>query len=52
MDGTCLDRRSRLTDKTLRALKKAADAGILLVPATGRALTRGKGRSAKWEQNV
>lgn len=39
MDGTCLDRRSRLTDKTLRALKKAADAGILVIPATGRALT-------------
>ena len=38
MDGTCLNKRSRMTDRTLNALKKAAEAGILVVPATGRNL--------------
>ena len=38
MDGTCLNKRSRMTDRTLDALKKTADAGILVVPATGRNL--------------
>ncbi len=39
MDGTCLDSRSRMTGATLEALRSAADHGILVVPATGRALT-------------
>lgn len=38
MDGTCLDRRSRMTDATLEALRKAAARGIIIVPATGRNL--------------
>lgn len=36
MDGTCLDSRSRMTDGTLSALRRAASAGITVVPATGR----------------
>lgn len=39
MDGTCLDERSRMTEETLSALKKAADKGIEIVPTTGRNLT-------------
>ena len=38
MDGTCLDGRSRMTDRTLCALRKAAEKGIIIVPATGRNL--------------
>lgn len=38
MDGTCLDSRSRMTDRTLRALRRAAAEGIIVVPATGRNL--------------
>lgn len=38
MDGTCLDGRSRMTDRTLRALRKAAEKGVIIVPATGRNL--------------
>ena len=38
MDGTCLDGRSRMTDRTLSALRRAASAGITVVPATGRNL--------------
>ena len=36
MDGTCLDGRSRMTDRTLCALRKAAEKGVIIVPATGR----------------
>ena len=36
MDGTCLDQRSRMTDRTLDVLRKAAKAGITVVPCTGR----------------
>lgn len=39
MDGTCLDSRSRMSDRTIRALRRVADAGIMIVPTTGRALT-------------
>lgn len=39
MDGTCLDRRSRMTDRTLRALEESAKAGVIVVPATGRCLS-------------
>ena len=39
MDGTCLDRHNRISDQTLAALRDAADAGIEIVPATGRALS-------------
>ena len=38
MDGTCLDSRSRMTDRTLRALRRAAAEGIIVVPATRRNL--------------
>lgn len=38
MDGTCLDSRSRMTDQTLLALRRAASAGITVVPTTGRNL--------------
>ena len=38
MDGTCLDARSRMTDRTLHALRKAAEKGVVIVPATGRKL--------------
>lgn len=38
MDGTCLDSRSRMTDRTLDALRRAASEGIIVVPATGRNL--------------
>ena len=31
MDGTCLDQRSRMTDRTLDVLRKAAKAGITVV---------------------
>ena len=38
MDGTCLNEHSRISKNTLDALKRAKDAGIIIVPATGRAL--------------
>lgn len=38
MDGTCLDRQSRMTDRTIEALRAAARKGIMIVPATGRNL--------------
>ena len=38
LDGTCLDRRSRMTDATLEALRKAAGRGVIIVPTTGRNL--------------
>lgn len=38
MDGTCLDRCSRMTDRTLSALREAARRGVVIVPATGRNL--------------
>lgn len=38
MDGTCLDRRSRMTEETVQALREAAEAGIMVVPTTGRNL--------------
>lgn len=38
MDGTCLDRKSRITDGTIRILRDAAAAGITVVPATGRSM--------------
>ena len=55
MDGTCLDQRSRMTDRTLDVLRKAAKAGITVVPCTGRNLgcisAQAGGRCAKGEQN-
>lgn len=39
MDGTCLNSRSKISDQTLHALKKAAEAGIKIVPVTGRCLS-------------
>ena len=38
MDGTCLNDKKRITEKTMQALKKAADNGIIIVPTTGRSL--------------
>ena len=38
MDGTCLDSRSRMTDRTVNALRRASSEGIIVVPATGRNL--------------
>lgn len=37
MDGTCLDGRSRMSAENLAALRRAAEAGILVVPTTGAA---------------
>lgn len=39
MDGTCLNSRNRISRKTLDALRMAAEAGIEIVPTTGRALS-------------
>lgn len=39
MDGTCLDGRSRMSGENLAALRRAAQAGILVVPTTGRSLS-------------
>ena len=36
LDGTLLNSRKELTPRTLRAIKRAAEAGIEFVPATGR----------------
>lgn len=36
LDGTVLDSKKRLTDRTLNALYKAGEKGVVLVPATGR----------------
>lgn len=38
MDGTCLNDKNRISDETLSALKRAGEAGITVVPTTGRAL--------------
>lgn len=39
MDGTCLNGRSRISPRTMAALEAAHNAGILIVPTTGRTLT-------------
>lgn len=39
MDGTCLDSKSRMSEETVEALRKAAEKGIIIVPATGRNLS-------------
>lgn len=36
MDGTCLDSKGKMSDKTLEALKKASQSGVIVVPTTGR----------------
>lgn len=38
MDGTCLDPKSRMSEKTVDALRTAAKKGIIVVPTTGRNL--------------
>jgi len=38
LDGTVLDGEKKITERTLAALKAAADSGIWVVPATGRIL--------------
>ena len=40
MDGTCLNGRSRMTEETIRTIRKAADAGIIIVPTSGRQIGR------------
>ena len=39
MDGTCLNEYSRISKKTLDALYRVKEAGIIIVPTTGRALS-------------
>lgn len=39
MDGTCLNKYSRISKSTLLALQEAKEAGIIIVPTTGRALS-------------
>ena len=39
MDGTCVYGRGHVSDKTIQALRKAAKAGIEIVPTTGRTVT-------------
>ena len=39
VDGTCLNSSHRISNKTLNAMRMAAEAGIEIVPATGRALS-------------
>ena len=36
MDGTCLDSKGKMSQKTLEALKTAAEKGVIVVPTTGR----------------
>lgn len=38
MDGTCLNRKSLMTEETRKALEIAARSGIIIVPTTGRCL--------------
>lgn len=38
MDGTCLDSKSRMSEKTVDALRLACEKGIIVVPTTGRNL--------------
>ena len=38
LDGTCLDSKDRLHEATLLALRRALDAGVIVVPTTGRNL--------------
>lgn len=55
MDGTCLDQRSRMTDRTLDVLRKAAKAGITVCSVYGTKFrvysAQAGGRCAKGEQN-
>ena len=39
LDGTLLNRKKQLSERTARALQRASEAGITVVPATGRAFT-------------
>lgn len=39
MDGTCLNSKSRITEETLVWLRRAREAGIEIVPTTGRTLS-------------
>lgn len=39
MDGTCLNSKHQISDKTLESLYKAKQASIEIVPTTGRALS-------------
>ena len=38
LDGTCLDSKDRLPESTVLALRRALDAGVAVVPTTGRNL--------------
>lgn len=39
MDGTCLNSKHKISEKNLCALRAAADAGVIVVPTTGRSLS-------------
>ncbi|MCD7739394.1 MAG: Cof-type HAD-IIB family hydrolase, partial [Lachnospiraceae bacterium] len=39
MDGTCLNPRSKISERTMKALKACFDAGVMIVPTTGRAFS-------------
>lgn len=38
MDGTCLDSKSKMSEKTVNALRSLSEKGIIVVPTTGRNL--------------
>lgn len=38
MDGTCLNKKSEVTDRTMEALRLGAGRGLIIVPTTGRNL--------------
>ncbi len=38
LDGTTLNAKEKITERTMQALKKAADEGVIIVPCTGRCL--------------
>ena len=45
MDGTCLNGRSRMTEETIRTIRKAADAGIIAPLTDGYAVVSGEIRA-------
>lgn len=38
MDGTCLNGAAGMTEETIRTIRKAADAGIIIVPTSGTSI--------------
>ncbi|MFR2885032.1 MAG: HAD family hydrolase [Merdibacter sp.] len=39
MDGTCLNRKNQISEQNMAALRRLAQSGIQIVPASGRAST-------------